>query len=323
MSISSFNPLGAGIYFLGCLHIVVKVSFHKFPEEGMNTENKKKGGRLHLWLAVQDAEAACDWIRSALQKEPVEVLKPFAEGVKLEIYFDSLAEAQLALKALPKDWGIQAAEAQEYEEEEWTTFWRHHFQIMELGKNLRIVPEWENAPEDEKINLIINPGLSFGTGGHFTTKFCLEALEMAQHEMPIHSMIDAGAGSGILSIAAIKLGIPHVEAFDYDPVCIEQCVENAERNDVAGSIHFFQANVLEPGWFSAPADLLCANILTSVLLEAAPLIRRAAKKRILLSGIREIEADAVADTFLQLGCKEISRDGDGQWCGLVMDVVAP
>jgi ribosomal protein L11 methylase PrmA len=68
-------------------------------------------------------------------------------------------------------------------------------------------------------------------------------------------------------------------------------------------------------------DLVCANILTSVLLDAAPLIIRSAKKRILLSGIREIEADAVADTFIQLGCREISRDGDGQWCGLVLDLV--
>ena len=85
-------------------------------------------------------------------------------------------------------------------------------------------------------------------------------------------------------------------------------------------IHFFQADVLEPGWGSKPADIVCANILTSVLLDAAPLIKRAATKRILLSGIREIEADAVAETFIQLGCKEISRDGDGQWCGIVIDI---
>ena len=89
---------------------------------------------------------------------------------------------------------------------------------------------------------------------------------------------------------------------------------------MADRINFFQADVLEPGWSSAPADVVCANILTSVLLEAAPLIKRAAKKRILLSGIREIEADAVADTFVQLGGREISRDGDGHWCGLVIDV---
>ena len=123
-----------------------------------------------------------------------------------------------------------------------------------------------------------------------------------------------------MSIAAIKLGIPKVNAFDYDPICVEQCLENTTRNDVDGKINFFQADVLEPGWYSEPADLVCANILTSVLLEAAPLIKRATKKRMLLSGIREIEADAVADTFVHLGCREISRDGDGQWCGLVIDV---
>ena len=133
-------------------------------------------------------------------------------------------------------------------------------------------------------------------------------------------MLDAGTGSGILSIAAIKLGIPKVDAFDYDPVCIDQCKINAARNGVEGRINFFQADVLEPGWHTNPADLVCANILTSVLLEAAPLIKRATGKRMLLSGIREIEADAVADTFVQLGCREISRDGDGQWCGLVIDV---
>jgi ribosomal protein L11 methyltransferase len=191
---------------------------------------------------------------------------------------------------------------------------------LELGRNLRIVPEWEQAPNDGRINIIINPGLSFGTGGHFTTRFCLEALEEAAITLNPQTMIDAGTGSGILSIAAIRLGIPDVVAFDYDPVCIEQCNTNAERNGVGGQIHFFQTDVLEPGWNSKPADLVCANILTSVLLEAAPLIKRATGKRMILSGIREVEADAVADTFIQLGCREVSRDGDGKWCGLVIDV---
>jgi len=260
----------------------------------MKTENQNSGGQLNLLIAVQDVEAVCDWIRSVLKREPIENTKPFAEESRLEVYFDSA--------------------------EDWTTFWQHHFQTLELGRNLRIVPEWEKVPEDGRINIVINPGLSFGTGGHFTTKFCLEALEEAFQSLEIKTMIDAGTGSGILSIAAIKLGVPKVDAFDYDPICIDQCIENAERNEVGGKINFFQADVLEQGWYSEPADLVCANILTSVLLDAAPLIKRSAKKRILLSGIREIEADAVADTFVLLGCREVSRDGDGQWCGLVIDV---
>ena len=286
----------------------------------MTTENNNSGGKLDVMVAASDADAFCEWVREALQKEPVEVLQPLAEESLIEIYFDSLLEAEIARKALPKDLPIKSADTKEYREQDWTTFWQHHFKTIELGQNLRIVPDWESAPDDGKVNIMINPGLSFGTGGHFTTKFCLEALEEAFLTLKPETMIDAGTGSGILSIAAIKLGIPDVIAFDYDPVCIDQCHENAARNEIAGKIHFFQHDVLEPGWYSKPADLVCANILTSVLLEAAPLIKRAAKKRILLSGIREIEADAVADTFVQLGCREISRDGDGEWCGLVIDV---
>ncbi len=281
--------------------------------------SKNSGGRLLLLVAVQDAGTVGEWVREVLGKEPVEIVQPLAEESQLEIYFDSRLEAQIALKALPPELPIQTAEAKEYKEEDWTTFWQHHFKTLELGCNLRIVPEWEKVPEDGRINIVINPGLSFGTGGHFTTKFCLEALEEAVQTLNPKNMIDAGTGSGILSIAAIKLGIPQVDAFDYDPVCVDQCNTNAARNGVEGKINFFQADVREPGWHTEPVDLLCANILTSVLLEAAPLIKRATKKRMLLSGIREIEADAVADTFVQLGCREVSRDGDGQWCGLVID----
>ena len=264
----------------------------------MTEKNKNCGGQLNLLVAVQDAESVCEWIRDVLQKEPIENTKPFAEESQIEIYFDSLIEAEIAKKALPAELKILGADAKEYQEQDWTTFWQHHFKITDLGENLRIVPEWETAPDDDKTNIIINPGLSFGTGGHFTTKFCLEALETAIQEMGPQSMIDAGTGSGILSIAAVKLGIPQIDAFDFDPVCITQCEENAARNGVAGKIRFFEADVLQPGWYKEPVDLICANILTSVLLEAAPLIKRAAKKRILLSGIREIEADAVAETFI-------------------------
>jgi ribosomal protein L11 methyltransferase len=283
-----------------------------------NEENS--GGQLNLLVPNECAETVSEWVRDVLQKEPIEVSHPQSEESQIEIYFDSLLEAEIARKALPDSLGVRTAEAKEYKEQDWTTFWQHHFKTMELGRKLRIVPEWEEVPDDGKTNIIINPGLSFGTGGHFTTKFCLEALEEAVETLKPQTMIDAGSGSGILSIAAIKLGIPDVIAFDYDPVCVDQCEANAVRNGVEGRIHFFQADVLEPGWNTKPADLVCANILTSVLLQAAPMLKRATTKRLLLSGIREIEADAVANTFIELGCKEVSRDGDGKWCGIVIDV---
>jgi ribosomal protein L11 methyltransferase len=286
----------------------------------MENENKNSGGQLNLLVPATDVEAVCEWVRESLGKEPVEITQPLAEESQIEIYFDTLSEAQAAYKALSPELPILSAAAREYKEQDWTTFWRHHFKTTELGRNLRIVPEWESMPDDERINIVINPGLSFGTGGHFTTRFCLEALEDAVLQLNPQSMIDAGTGSGILSIAAVKLGIPDVIAFDYDPVCVDQCNTNAARNGVDGKIHFFQADVLEPGWNAKPADILCANILTSVLLDAAPLIKRATRKRMIFSGIREIEADAVAETFIELGCREVSRDGDGKWCGIVIDV---
>jgi ribosomal protein L11 methyltransferase len=285
----------------------------------MEDENNS-GGQLNLLVPTADVEAVCEWVRESLGKEPVEITQPLAEESQIEIYFDTLPEAEAACRALPPELPILTAGARKYRAQDWTTFWRHHFKTAELGRNLRIVPEWEPVPNDGKINIIINPGLSFGTGGHFTTRFCLEALEDAVRQLNPQSMIDAGTGSGILSIAAVKLGIPDIIAFDNDPVSVEQCNANAARNGVDGIIHFFRADILEPGWNAKPADILCANILTSVLLDAAPLIKRATRQRMILSGIREIEADAVAETFMQLGCREVSRDGDGKWCGIVMDM---
>ena len=285
----------------------------------MKKNDSNDGGQLILIAQLDEIEKICDWIRTTLQKEPIEWVPPLAEEGRIEIYFDSLDEAEKAHQNLPADWNLLSVETKKYGAQDWTTFWQHHFKTEAIGENLQIVPEWETIPETGRTTIVINPGLSFGTGGHFTTRFCLEALEESIKTIAPERMIDAGTGSGILSIAATKLGVPTIEAFDYDPTCVEQSIENAQRNNVENQIKFYQANILQPGWFSAPADLLCANILTSVLLEAAPLIVRATKKRMILSGIREVEADAVADTFVQLGCREIMRDGDGHWCGIILD----
>ncbi|MBT8042166.1 MAG: 50S ribosomal protein L11 methyltransferase, partial [Pontiella sp.] len=106
----------------------------------MNDEEKNSGGQLNLLVAAENVEAVCDWVREALQKEPIEVTQPLAEESLIEVYFDSLLEAEIARKALPHALSIRTAEAKEYKEQDWTTFWQHHFKTLELGKNLRIVP---------------------------------------------------------------------------------------------------------------------------------------------------------------------------------------
>lgn len=280
----------------------------------------KTCGQLEVVLAREDAEPFCDWVRERWAVEPVCLEQPHGDRSVVAIYFDTVADAVAHRKRLPKTFALSSAEAMACHEEQWTTFWRHHFHTQDIGRRLRTVPVWETPPDRKRINLLIDPGLSFGTGGHFTTRFCLEELENACAKLKPRSMLDAGTGSGILAIAAAKLGVATIHAFDYDPVCVEKCAENAALNRLKkGAIRFYQADVLKAGWLKKPADVVCANILTNVLIEAAPVLWRATKKRLILTGIREFEGDSVANAFLAGGAREVLRDGDGEWCGIVLD----
>ena len=280
----------------------------------------KTCGQLELVLAKEDADSFCDWVRVNWGVEPVSLEQPHGHQAVVKIYFDTLAKALAHRRKLPLSFAISSVQAMACHEEQWTTFWRHHFHVQDIGRRLRTVPVWEKAPDRKRINLKIDPGLSFGTGGHFTTRFCLEELERACADLNPRSMLDAGTGSGILAIAAAKLGVKTVDAFDFDPVCVEKCAENAALNRLAKDrIRFYFGDVLQTGWLKKPADVVCANILTHILIQAAPGLWRATKKRLILTGIREFEGDSVADVFVAQGAREVLRDGDGEWCGIVLD----
>jgi ribosomal protein L11 methyltransferase len=271
-------------------------------------------------MALSDADEFCDWVREHWAVEPVSLQQPHGDQAVVDIYFDTLAEAEAKRRKLPNMFAIASVQALACHEEQWITFWRHHFHIQDIGRRLRTVPVWEKAPDRKRINLTIDPGLSFGTGDHFTTRFCLEELERACAELKPRSMLDAGTGSGILAIAAAKLGVKTIHAFDYDPVCVEKCAENAALNQLKpGSIRFYHADILRDGWLKKPADVVCANILTHILIQAAPALWRATNKRLILTGIREFEGDSVAEAFISGGAREVLRDGDGEWCGIVLD----
>ena len=277
-------------------------------------------GQLELVMAKGDAESFCEWVRLNWGLEPVTLEQPQGERSVVVVYFDTESDARSHRRKLPGEFTYLSARASRCREEQWTTFWRHHFHVTDIGRRLRTVPVWEKPPDRRRINLRIDPGLSFGTGEHFTTRFCLEELERACAEFKPRSMLDAGTGSGILAIAAAKLGVKTVHAFDFDPVCVEKCAENAALNKLGKNhIHFYHADVLREGWLKKPADVVCANILTHILIEAAPALWRATKRRLILTGIREAEGDAVAEAFLALGARETLRDGDGEWCGIVLD----
>jgi ribosomal protein L11 methyltransferase len=207
----------------------------------------------------------------------------------------------------------------EYAAEEWAESWKKHFKPMEFGSKLRVVPPWLSG-ESDRVELVINPGLSFGTGNHFTTRFCLEQLDRFVPQSGAKTMLDIGTGSGVLAIAAVKLGVEKALGVDFDPICVECSVENAQANGVAEKTAFRQHDITD-GWPDEKHDIVCANIYSSLLIDNASTLLRVAGNYLMLTGIREMELDGVADTFAALGGREIVRDSDNEWGGLVFTKV--
>lgn len=322
----------------------------------MKTEKAKGGAILTLVTARNEAETIGDWVAENLQKTVVELKLPGDTEVAIEIYFDTTTEAEIAEQAL-KAFPVRDSAIREYAAEEWAESWKAHFKPMDIGQKLRVCPPWladsggrgqGTGASGEKIEIVINPGLSFGTGNHFTTRFCLEQLDRFVPESGAKTMLDIGTGSGILAIAAIKLGAEKALGVDFDELCVEQSILNAEANGVAEQTEFFQHDITN-GWPPAvpvfreggdPSgvddprrdqwgsflvetqkyDIVCANIYASLLIDNAATLLRVTKNYLLLTGIREVELDGVADTFVRLGGKEIVRDCDREWSGLVIGV---
>lgn len=276
------------------------------------------GAVLTLLVAEAESEAVCDWIREQFSVEPVMIQKPREAKLFVDVYLASMIEAELAGSAIQKSLGLTEWSTNEYCARDWQEAWKHHFSPMDVGKHLRIVPPWEAGKvEDGRAEIVINPGLSFGTGNHFTTSFCLETVDELSDELESPTFADIGTGTGILSIAAAKLGWQNIIGVDNDLECMKQSALNAEENGVADRCEFGFCDILA-GWEHGSYEVVCANIISGVLMMAAETLYDLTDKFLILAGIREEEADAVADCYVRLGGKEIMRDGDGEWAGILI-----
>jgi ribosomal protein L11 methyltransferase len=166
-------------------------------------------------------------------------------------------------------------------EQDWVRATQAQFEPIKITDKLWIVPTWHVAPNSEAINIVLDPGLAFGTGSHPTTHLCLEWL--CQQNLQNHSVLDYGCGSGILAIAAKKLGAGAVVGVDIDAQAIIASGYNAQQNQV--SIEFYDANAFGHETF----DLVVANILSSALMVLAPVLAKYCKTgaKLALSGILE------------------------------------
>ena len=200
--------------------------------------------------------------------------------------------------------------------EEWSEVWKKYFPILPVAPNLTVRPSWlEYAPRPGEAVVEIDPGMSFGTGQHATTSYCLRVLARHAGRAEFRSVLDAGTGSGILAIAAAQLGYAAVDAFDYDPDAVAVARENAARNrPAADTIRFFTADAAE---YAAPReyDLAAVNILSPILrAHAARIVSWVRPGGLLaLAGILSGEFDALAEDFTRAGVTELDRCTEKEW----------
>jgi len=197
-----------------------------------------------------------------------------------------LIERQLR-KKIP-DW-----KGEQLEDKDWVRAWMDNFKPMQFGKKLWVVPSNFEPPQPDAANILLDPGLAFGTGTHPTTSMCLEWLDA--NPPTGKDIIDFGCGSGILAIGAILLGAKHAEAIDLDPQALMATIDNAEKNNVSHNIKTYLPDQFE----NKTTPLLLANILASPLIELAPYFAELTETngQIILSGILAEQAEDVLAAY--------------------------
>ncbi len=211
--------------------------------------------------------------------------------------------------------------------DDWADRWREFHKPLVLGERLAVRPPWEPA-QATALDLVIDPGRAFGTGAHATTRLCLELLLATDLDHPAggagenkstgYRTIDLGCGSGVLAIAAAKLGHAPVLALDYDQLAVDATIENAAVNGVSELIETRRFNLLDEPL--GPAPLVLANLLRPLLLAwSTTTLTATAHDRIIASGLLEHEADEVSQAIAVHGYRERRRLVSGDWAALLLE----
>ena len=277
-------------------------------------------------------------------------------STSMRIYFEDPAQAPAAKKCLEDALGVVGVSAPvevgNLPDEDWKLAYRRHFKTEAIGRRLVVVPEWEvedfirKTQDTSRQMIVLDPGMAFGTGKHETTRACLEyidelagATRTLDGRRETRSFLDMGCGSGILSIAAAKLGFSSVAGFDIDEEAIEASKENAAKNGVdidyrvfalgKGAVTLDSSIEASKGLYPdlalqgktndpsvkpfQPADLVVANILGPLLIAFADEIVGYAKKDLVISGILNELYPEVLAAFAAHGFREASHKTLGEW----------
>ena len=201
--------------------------------------------------------------------------------------------------------------------EDWAESWKRHFKAIEVGKALLIKPSWiRRRPRKNQAVVVLDPGLSFGTGQHATTSFCLRQIVRRHSGNTPPSCLDIGTGSGILALAAEKLGYQPVRAFDFDPAAVRVAQANARLNRAGPALKLFQADATRlPLRPSQTYDLVCANLISNLLIAERRRIVAQLKRggRLVLAGILKSEFATVQTAFEDLGMELAAAKSEKEW----------
>jgi ribosomal protein L11 methyltransferase len=263
-----------------------------------------------LSAAIEDADAETQDER-AIFGEPGEPTDSVWHHNVVSGLFAEDADIPVIVAAAASAVGLDAAPryiVETIEEQDWVRLTQAQFDPIRISSRLWIIPTWHTAPDSGAINLVLDPGLAFGTGSHPTTRLCLQWLE--QNIRGGETVLDYGCGSGILAIAAMKLGAKQVIGVDIDPQAIVASRQNAEQNGVA--VEFYLPGAAP----QAAADILVANILTNPLKVLAPLLAQAVRPggKIALSGVLATQADGVLAVYRQYFDIGIAAEDEGWVC---------
>ena len=214
-----------------------------------------------------------------------------------------LGSGKVSIKKLPR--------------ENWAEAWKKHFKPLHIGGALLVKPSWSKLkPRPGQIVITLDPGLSFGTGHHSTTGFCLRELVRGRRRGQSQSFLDIGTGSGILAIAAAKLGYTPIEAFDFDPESIRVARENAQLNTELKRLRLAQQDLTKlPLRAEKQFDLVCANLISNLLMaERERLVNRVKPGgTLVLAGILAKEFALVQKAFEKLGLKFLRGRCEKEW----------
>ena len=235
--------------------------------------------------------------------------------------YGTVAAVRMAMSALKKDHPEYAPlllTMADVADEDWENNWKQFYKPMEIGSRLLVVPEWEEAADPTRVKLVLNPGLTFGTGSHATTRLCLTALEQAVQGG--EKVLDLGCGSGILSIAALKLGAASALAVDIDDKCLDVAYENAAMNGIGRDTYTVKVgDILSDEALRAEIgggyDVVLANIVADVIIGLGPMVRSLLRENgvFLCSGIIDTRAEEVADKLRQAGLEILDTRSSEGW----------